>query len=78
MGIISADTHLTPVKIKITLDNINFNFLHDLISQKDESTAVEPGETKKLVDTENLMDSTQLMDTIKNEIEKNAYRYALA
>lgn len=77
VGIISADTHLTPVKIKITLDNINFNFLHDLISQKDESTAVEPGETKKLVDTENLMDSTQLMDTIKNEIEKNAYRYAL-
>ena len=33
MGVISAETHLTPVKIKINLQNINFSLLKDLISE---------------------------------------------
>jgi predicted phosphodiesterase len=83
VGTISAATHHTPVKIKIILENININILHDLISQKNKTTADESGDIKQpvdpnqLVDTQNLMDSTQLVSTIKNEIKKNAYRYVL-
>lgn len=83
VGTISAATHLTPVKIKITLENINFQILHELISPKGETTAAETGDTTQAVDTRQigdarqLLDTGQLVDTIKKEITQNASRYAL-
>lgn len=59
VGVMSAKTHLTPVKIQISLENVNFNVVHELIPQTEGTT------------------STQMVASIKKEIEKYAVSYIL-
>lgn len=41
VGVMSAKTHLTPVKIQISLENVNFNVVHELIPQTEGTTSAQ-------------------------------------
>jgi predicted phosphodiesterase len=59
VGVITAKTHATPVKIRITLENFNFNYLYELITEEEITNT----------------SSEELVNVIQSELHRNTVRY---